>query len=63
MVLGCKICDGYIGMREPISDWSIDRSTICPACLKKQKDKSRSDAGNERAEKTPRPASDSVQES
>lgn len=35
MVLWCK-CGAFMGLREPLNDWTTDRSGICPECTKKQ---------------------------
>lgn len=34
MVLWCK-CGAFMGLREPVSNWSVDRTGICPECAKK----------------------------
>ena len=33
MVLWCKTCGAFIGLREPYSDWSVDRVASCEACI------------------------------
>ena len=35
MVLWCK-CGAFMGLREPVSDWSTDRSGVCIDCTNKQ---------------------------
>ena len=34
MVLWYKKCGALMGLREPLSDWSIDREAICRECAK-----------------------------
>jgi hypothetical protein len=36
MVLWCKLCGAFMGLRDPISDWSTDRGGICAICAEKQ---------------------------
>ena len=38
MVLWCKRCGEYMGLREPLQDWSIDRTALCPRCAKGEYD-------------------------
>ena len=35
MVFWCKNCGALIGLREPRTDWSTDRSRLCQSCLDK----------------------------
>lgn len=35
MVLWCKSCGAFLGMREPNTDWTDDRTTLCSACTGK----------------------------
>jgi hypothetical protein len=37
MVLWCK-CGAFMGLREPLDDWSVDRTGMCPVCAKKEFD-------------------------
>jgi hypothetical protein len=39
--LWSKACGALMGMREPFSDWSTDRTGLCPACAEKQLKKAR----------------------
>lgn len=55
MVLWCKSCNALLGIREPITNWSTDRTGICPACLEKQIDIKRLDPLNDTAENKPLP--------
>jgi hypothetical protein len=36
MVLWCKSCGAFLGVKEPVSDWSVDRTVLCQECTKKQ---------------------------
>jgi hypothetical protein len=36
VVMWCKSCGALMGVREPMSDWSPDRTGLCPACAKMQ---------------------------
>jgi hypothetical protein len=36
MVAWCKVCGAFIGLREPLSDWSTDRGGICAVCAEKE---------------------------
>ena len=33
MVLWCKKCEAFMGVREPITDWTVDRQKFCPYCI------------------------------
>ena len=35
MVLWCK-CGAFMGLREPVHDWSTDRTGVCIDCTNKQ---------------------------
>jgi len=35
MVLWCK-CGAFMGVREPLDDWSVERTSLCPACIVKK---------------------------
>ena len=35
MVLWCKKCNALIGVRDPVTNWATDRTTICAVCLQK----------------------------
>ena len=37
MILWCKSCGAYMGVRPPLNDWSIDRENICGVCTEKAK--------------------------
>jgi hypothetical protein len=56
MVLWCKICNALIGLREPITDWSTDRTGYCAECLQKTMETTKHHPENETAENTPLPA-------
>jgi hypothetical protein len=32
-VMWCKDCGALLGVREPVSDWSSDRTGLCSTCL------------------------------
>jgi len=32
MILWCRKCGAYMGLREPLNDWSTDRDCVCEAC-------------------------------
>ena len=32
MVLWCKACGAFMGLREPFQDWTTDRNTLCKYC-------------------------------
>ena len=32
MVIWCRICGALMGVREPYTDWSVDRNAMCPCC-------------------------------
>ena len=32
MVVWCRICGALMGVREPYTDWSVDRNALCPRC-------------------------------
>ena len=36
MVLWCKTCGALMGLREPLTDWTVDRTGVCPTCAKSQ---------------------------
>lgn len=38
MVLWCKVCGALMGIREPATDWSVDRTGICLQCAATQFD-------------------------
>lgn len=58
MVLWCKSCNALLGLREPLTEWSTDRSGLCADCLKKKMDTSRLDPANDTGENTPLPSED-----
>ena len=33
MVLWCRLCGALMGLREPLTDWSVDRNAICHSCV------------------------------
>ena len=35
MVLWCKKCTAFMGLRDPVTNWSVDKSAICQTCLEK----------------------------
>jgi len=37
MVLWCK-CGAFMGLREPLKNWSADRTGICPQCARDEFD-------------------------
>ena len=32
MVVWCRICGALMGVREPYTDWVIDRNALCACC-------------------------------
>jgi hypothetical protein len=36
MILWCKLCGAFMGVREPLTDWSTDRQAICAICSENQ---------------------------
>ena len=36
MVLWCKNCNAFLGLRDPVKDWTIDRMGVCQRCFDKQ---------------------------
>ena len=58
MVLWCKSCNALLGLRDPLENWSTDRTGLCQACLKKAMDTSHLHPDNDTAENIPLPASD-----
>lgn len=49
----CRTCGAVIGLREPLTDWTIDRSQLCQTC----KDKL-SSASEDRSGEKPEESSD-----
>ena len=37
MVLWCRCCGAFLGLRYPYTDWTVDRDSLCPACAEKQR--------------------------
>ena len=35
MVLWCKHCGALLGLREPFTDWYVDRTSLCQQCAEK----------------------------
>jgi hypothetical protein len=38
MALWCKQCGAFMGLREPLHDWSMDRTAVCVDCAAKLAD-------------------------
>lgn len=38
MVLWCKQCGAYLGLIEPVTDWTVNRNALCLRCAKKNRD-------------------------
>ena len=36
MVFWCKACSVFLGLHDPIEDWSVDQNGFCHDCLQKQ---------------------------
>lgn len=36
MVHWCKKCGALIGLQDPLTDWSVDRTTVCRDCVEKE---------------------------
>jgi hypothetical protein len=53
MVLWCRACNALLGLREPISNWSTDRTGLCQACLEKEMDTSHLHPLNDTSENKP----------
>ena len=32
MILWCKTCGAFMGLREPLNDWATDRDAVCVHC-------------------------------
>ena len=60
MVLWCKRCEAFIGIREPITNWATDRSAVCTACLEKQFGKAATDFLNDTVEDRALPTEDAI---
>jgi hypothetical protein len=58
MVLRCKRCNLVIGLREPITNWSIDRTAVCSPCLEKQFGKEATEFLNDSSEHAVLPSTD-----
>lgn len=50
MVLWCRNCNALLGLREPLTDWSTDRTGLCPICLDKEMDTGKLRPENDTAE-------------
>ncbi len=35
MVFWCPTCGAFLGLRDPLTNWSIRRNCCCPACVSK----------------------------
>jgi hypothetical protein len=33
MVEWCRTCGAFMGLHPPLTDWTTDRTVLCPACL------------------------------
>jgi hypothetical protein len=33
MVFWCPTCGAFLGLRDPVTNWSIKRNLCCPACV------------------------------
>jgi hypothetical protein len=53
MVLWCKTCNALLGLREPLWNWSTDRTGLCSECLEKQYEFKKLDPNNDTDENTP----------
>jgi hypothetical protein len=38
MVIWCKTCGAFLGLREPFDDWTTDRNVLCHHCAPKKSD-------------------------
>jgi hypothetical protein len=34
MVHWCRSCGAFLGLREPLSDWTVDKNSECPSCAR-----------------------------
>ena len=37
MVVWCRICGALMGLREPYTNWEVDRNALCPICAAHEK--------------------------
>ena len=37
MVVWCRICGALMGVREPYTNWTVDRDALCPVCAVHEK--------------------------
>lgn len=37
MVIWCRICGALMGIREPYTNWAVDRNAMCPLCADQEK--------------------------
>ena len=37
MVVWCRICGALMGVREPYTNWAVDRNALCPVCATREK--------------------------
>ena len=35
MVLWCKKCGAFVGLREPLTNWTVDKDGVCARCVEK----------------------------
>ena len=55
MVLWCRKCNALLGLREPITNWSTDKTGICQTCLETEMSIVHLDPENDTAENAPFP--------
>jgi hypothetical protein len=47
MIICCSRCDEFIGICEPIANWTVERIATCSMCLQKQLGKATTDFLND----------------
>ncbi len=53
MVIWCKQCGAFMGLRIPLADWTTDREATCARCAEKKADPNTPEG--HRDEQTPLP--------
>lgn len=38
MVLWCRRCKAFMGVRDPLTNWTVDKNAVCSICIEKQFD-------------------------
>lgn len=37
MVVWCRVCGALMGVREPYTNWTVDRNALCAICATREK--------------------------